>query len=170
MAAEIESQPLLVPDFESAGERQFPALSTPIHYRLPTRSAWRKHLRFYILIFSLQFVTNFGFYLSDLPLVRLFERQICQGHHGSTDEIPEAMCKSPAIQDKLAYILELKNALDALPGSSSFVKACSRLILLIRPLPIIMVRVLSQQVRQEANHSLELCWRDPLLGVDIAHL
>lgn len=127
MSAEIESQPLLDPDFENAGERQFPALNKPIHRNLPTKKAWCKHLRFYILIFILQFITNFGFYLSDLPLVKLFERQICQGYYGSKDEIPEMKCKLSAIQDKLAYILELKNALDALPGQRSMNSACSRL-------------------------------------------
>ncbi|KAL9098393.1 MAG: hypothetical protein Q9163_005939 [Psora crenata] len=116
MSAEIESQPLLDPDFENAGERQFPALNKPIHRNLPTKKAWRKHLRFYVLIFILQFITNFGFYLSDLPLVKLFERQICKSYYGSKDEIPEVKCKLSAIQDKLAYILELKNALDALPA------------------------------------------------------
>lgn len=116
MAIEVENQPFIVPKSESTGGKEFPALNTPIHRNLPPRSAWRKHLRFYILIFALQFVTNLGFYLSDLPLVRLFERKICQNHYGSTDDLAETMCKLPPIQDKLAYILELKNAFDALPG------------------------------------------------------
>lgn len=124
MANWVESQPLLLSDSESTGGREFReplALNTLVHCNLPSRSAWRKHLRFYVLIFSLQFVTNLGFYLSALPLVRLFEREICQHYYGSTDDIAEAMCKLPAIQDKLAYILELKDAFDALPGQKSVV-------------------------------------------------
>ncbi|MCJ1346999.1 hypothetical protein MMC31_005219 [Peltigera leucophlebia] len=96
-------------------------IQSPSRPRGTSRSAWPKHLRFYVLIFSLQFVTNLGFYLSALPLVRLFEREICQHYYGSTDNIAEAMCKLPASQDKLAYILELKDAFDALPGQKSVV-------------------------------------------------
>lgn len=94
-----------------------PHMTAPRH-ELQLSSAWRKHLRFYISIFALVFTTNLGGYLSDLPLVRLFERKICRDYLGSIADENEAACKISSVQDRLAYITELKPAFDSIPGQS----------------------------------------------------
>lgn len=118
MATEAERHHLLAPE-ERPSSSDGRASDTLIARKLPSKHAWSKHLRFYVLIFSLQFVTNLGFYLADLPVIRLFERKICQVHYGSTDDIAEENCKVPDIQNRLAFIFELRNAFNAMPGRIS---------------------------------------------------
>ena len=115
MATEPEAQHLLAHE-ERANSRDVLSSNTSIPRKLPSKRVWVKHLRFYVLIFTLQFITNFSFYLYDLPYVRLFERKICQVHYGSTDDIAEERCKLPDIQNRLAFILELMNTFNAIPS------------------------------------------------------
>lgn len=74
-------------------------------------------LEFYVYLFALQFVTNFSFYLIDIPLVQHFEDSICERHYAKQN-VPEDDCKIGEIQDKLTYVLGFKVAFDALPGMS----------------------------------------------------
>lgn len=42
--------------------------------------------------------------MSDLPLVRPFERKICRDYPGSIADENEAACKIPSVQARLAYV------------------------------------------------------------------
>lgn len=139
MATKVEHQPLLAPEPESASSRESAAVNTSTDQNLPRKNAWRQQLRFYILIFALQFITNFGFYLSDLPIVRLFERKLCQLHYDSTAEFAEASCKLPVIQNRLAFILELMNAFNAVPGENHWFKdnICSNTLHRTSSIPVV---------------------------------
>lgn len=119
MDTEPEGQQLLKPEERPNsrdGRTSNIASNTFIPRKLPSKRACSKHLPFYVLIFSLQFVTNIEFYFTDLSFVRLSERKICQVHYGSTDDIAEERCKLSDIQNRLALILELMNAFNAIPG------------------------------------------------------
>jgi hypothetical protein len=73
-------------------------------------------------IFLLAFLSNFSYYCSELPLLRLVERTICEVYYANEDasrvvvtEIEEKMCKIPKIQNDLARFMGYKTAFDATP-------------------------------------------------------
>lgn len=73
----------------------------------------------YILYNALSFATL----LLEVPLVRLFERSICNRHflynsslHGN--EIDETRCKIKTVQDQLSRIVGLHFSFNAIPGNS----------------------------------------------------
>ena len=73
-------------------------------------------------IFLLAFLSNFSYYCSELPLLRLVERTICEVYYANEDtsrvvvtEIEEKMCKIPKIQNDLALFMGYKTAFDAIP-------------------------------------------------------
>jgi hypothetical protein len=73
-------------------------------------------------IFLLAFFSNFSYYCSELPLLRIVERAICEVYydkknsgHALATEIDEKMCKIPKIQNDLALFMGYKTAFDAIP-------------------------------------------------------
>ena len=79
--------------------------------------------------FILYNVLSFATLLLEVPLVRLFERSICNRHYQGSDTIPdvggdvdESLCKVAAVQDKLATVVGWQLAFGALAGDhiSSF--------------------------------------------------
>lgn len=64
--------------------------------------------------------TLFGFavMLLEVPIIRLFERAICDRHFRSVarSAIDEGACKIPEVQDLLAKVVGWKMSFDALPG------------------------------------------------------
>jgi hypothetical protein len=75
-----------------------------------------KHVyRFYSCIFALEFGNQFLRGLLELPLVRLLELSICRNAGIVATGSSEEACKVPSVQDKLALVIGLKSAFDALP-------------------------------------------------------
>lgn len=73
-------------------------------------------------IYALAILSNFVFYCTELPLLRLTENKICYSHlgvhasgHFLGHAIGESQCKIPEIQDALAFFIGAKTAFDALP-------------------------------------------------------
>ena len=73
-------------------------------------------------IFLLAFLSNFSYYCSELPLLRLVERTICEAYYANEDasrivvtQIEEKLCKIPKIQNDLALFMGYKTAFDAIP-------------------------------------------------------
>lgn len=83
-----------------------------------------EHARFHAVygIYALAILSNFVFYCTELPLLRLAENKICYAHlvpqasgHFIDHAIDENRCKTPEIQDALAFFIGAKTAFDALP-------------------------------------------------------
>jgi hypothetical protein len=121
MTDSAEEEPLLGQDIEQSDDQATKCAANdhpePETFR-QTSTLWSLSI-----LFALVFVTNFSVYLIEIPLIRLLERSICLQHLTSspTDlktptDIDEEQCKVPVIQDKLAFVLGLRVAFDALPG------------------------------------------------------
>lgn len=113
--ATFEAEPLLHSEgADHVEESKYLKLSTVI--------GWVAQYRVYVCIFLLKFCMTFYIYIFELPLVRLVERAICQTYYKSLpsnpdwQDVDEAMCKLPVIQDKLAYIMGFRLTFNAIPG------------------------------------------------------
>lgn len=80
-------------------------------------------------IFLLAFFSNFSYYCSELPLLRIVERAICEVYYDTKNsgyalvtEIDEKMCKIPKIQNDLALFMGYKTAFDAIPRTHLHVR------------------------------------------------
>ncbi len=90
-----------------------------------TSSLRAREFRTILGVFLLAFLSNFSYYCSELPLLRLVEQRICEtyyAHEGAgyvvVAEIDEALCKIPSIQNQLARFVGYKTAFDAIPRIS----------------------------------------------------
>ena len=82
-------------------------------------------------------LSNFCYYASELPLLRLVEYKLCDTYYENRTLPPhvierassERSCKIPQIQDEVALVIGSKTALDAIPReltSLLFPCGCSR--------------------------------------------
>ena len=81
-----------------------------------------------ICTFLLQFLTYFAKHMVEVPMIKLFERAICNRYYAphsnkifenvvsNLGNIDESYCKIPAVQDEVAGLFGLKFTFDALPG------------------------------------------------------
>lgn len=116
-----ESEPLIADPISpaaSSGWRQ-----EELHSKRGLRNGNSR--RVLICVFGLIVLNQFCSYLTEVPIVRLIEKVICEKHHeGRGDDIDlkfdgdvdEKLCKIPAIQSELAKIIGLKSTFDAIPG------------------------------------------------------
>ena len=103
----------LLPEETDHGDE--PAESTP--KQQPYEVSHR--VRLYICLFVLKFLTQFIQGLLELPLLRLVEYAVCRSYSTrSTGMVGEETCKTPAVQDELAFIMGYKWAFDAIPGTN----------------------------------------------------
>jgi hypothetical protein len=115
--ASVESEALLqhedIDDHEQASIASRPAA--------PRRPSHNTNRQFYLSIATLMTCRTLYQFMAELPLVRLFERAICQAHYSplpSPDhKVEESQCKVAAIQDRLAFVMGLKITFDAIPGA-----------------------------------------------------
>ena len=122
-----EREPLLQPSPSQSSEN---GISNP-----KIRWRWAKNLKdivfdnpILICTFVLQFLTYFAKHMVEVPMIRLFERAICNRYYASIDtdtpnfalihvaNVDESRCKIPPIQNELAGLVGLKFTFDALPG------------------------------------------------------
>lgn len=89
----------------------------------PRRFDAKTTRRYFVCVFILKFMIQFIAALLELPAVGLFEAAICREYYQKTHvrftPDKEAMCKLPTIQNKLALVMGLKVAFDAIPGTQS---------------------------------------------------
>jgi hypothetical protein len=79
---------------------------------------YSRHYRFFICIFTLKFLNQFCGALLEIPLLRLVEHALCRPlQNGGRDE---AICKTPMVQDELAFLMGFKWAFDAIPCTDIF--------------------------------------------------
>ena len=102
--------------------------ATAIHFRTFIHAP---EFRIVLAVFFLAFLSNFSYYCSELPLLRLIERTICEAYYadeGAQDvvatEIDESLCKIPRIQNKLALFMGYKTAFDAIPRIATPLPTC----------------------------------------------
>lgn len=106
----------------------------------PRQSRWRRFFppkilneceteretKIVICVLCLQFLISFAKHIVEVPTIRLFEIAICNRYyhtHGLisqilllTTQIDEKKCKTPQIQNDLAFLVGWRFAFDALPG------------------------------------------------------
>ena len=88
------------------------------------QEAVRRHkTRTILCALVLALLSNFCFYASELPLLRLVERKVCDTYYDNLlagQQVEkrvslERSCKVPQIQNKVAFVVGCKTAIDAIP-------------------------------------------------------
>jgi hypothetical protein len=87
--------------------------------------AWRVQLVPW-LVAVVAITLNLAARLSDTPLNRLFEENLCRLYHGTEprDGIPERLCKVNKIQQELAFYIGLITTLELVGGKLAAHKRC----------------------------------------------